>query len=186
MSSDFTDKQVAFIQEYLIDLNATQAAIRAGYSKDTAGQIGYENLKKPEISQAIAAALAERAERTQITQDYVLATVVETIERCKQAVPVLDRKGEPVMVETAAGELAPAYTFNASAILQGAKLLGDHLGTFKQSIELSGPNGGAIETRLVPNLSHLTDDELEQAESIAAKLAGDSAGIDGDQGGEGA
>lgn len=136
--SSFTEKQAAFVREYLIDLNATQAAIRAGYSKDTAGAIGHENLKKPEIASAIAAALAERSERTQITQDYVLATVVEAIERSKQAVPVLDRRGRPVMVETSQGELAPAYIFNASAVLQGAKLLGEHLGTFKQHIEHGG------------------------------------------------
>jgi hypothetical protein len=50
-------------------------AIRVGYSKDTAAQIGYENLRKPEIADALGKALAERSQRTQITQDYVLDTV---------------------------------------------------------------------------------------------------------------
>lgn len=67
-----TDKQQAFVREYLIDLNATQAAIRAGYSADTARSIGFENLTKPDIQEAIAEAQAARAERTQITQDMVL------------------------------------------------------------------------------------------------------------------
>lgn len=67
-----TAKQQRFVEEYLIDLNATQAAIRAGYSEDTAGQTGHENLKKPEIVTAIAKAQQERSERTQITQDRVL------------------------------------------------------------------------------------------------------------------
>lgn len=67
-----TPKQELFVQEYLVDLNATQAAIRAGYSAKTAGQIGDENLKKPQIKAAIDAAMAERVERTQITQDRVL------------------------------------------------------------------------------------------------------------------
>lgn len=49
-----TDKQQRFCQEYVIDLNATQAAIRAGYSEDTAGAIGWENLKKPEIQSFIS------------------------------------------------------------------------------------------------------------------------------------
>jgi len=44
-----TEKQLAFVDEYLVDLNATQAAIRAGYSSDTAASIGHENLTKPEI-----------------------------------------------------------------------------------------------------------------------------------------
>lgn len=70
--AELTSKQLLFVQEYLIDLNATQAAIRAGYSEDTAGQIGYENLKKPEIEAAISAAMKEREERTKITQDMVV------------------------------------------------------------------------------------------------------------------
>jgi phage terminase small subunit len=144
MPDDFTDKQAAFIQEYLIDLNATQAAIRAGYSADTAAQIGYENLRKPDIAQAIAEALAERSQRTQITQDYVLNTVLETIERCRQAVPVLDRKGAPVLVETRDGSVAPAYVFDAKSIINGAKLLGEHIGAFKQHVELTGKNGAPL------------------------------------------
>lgn len=67
-----TPKQERFVQEYLIDLNATQAAIRAGYSQRTASSIGEENLRKPEISAAIQAAKEARSERTHITQDRVL------------------------------------------------------------------------------------------------------------------
>lgn len=67
-----TAKQATFVQEYLIDLNATQAAIRAGYSSKTAGAVGFENLQKPEIASAIAAAQQKRSERTGITQDRVL------------------------------------------------------------------------------------------------------------------
>lgn len=68
-----TPKQEAFVREYLIDLNATQAAIRAGYSEKTAGAVGHENLTKPEIAKAIAAAQFGRAERTGINADWVLA-----------------------------------------------------------------------------------------------------------------
>ena len=67
-----TDKQRRFVEEYLIDLNATQAAIRAGYSPDTAKEIGCENLTKPNISKAIAKAMAERSRRTGISQDRVI------------------------------------------------------------------------------------------------------------------
>lgn len=52
-SPNLTDKQRAFVLEYVKDWNATQAAIRAGYSEETAGSIGHENLKKPEIRQLI-------------------------------------------------------------------------------------------------------------------------------------
>lgn len=65
-------KQQRFVDEYLIDLNATQAAIRAGYSPKTATAIASENLSKPSISAAIACAMAERSKRTGITQDRIL------------------------------------------------------------------------------------------------------------------
>lgn len=69
---EMTDKQRRFVEEYLVDLNATQAAIRAGYSEKTAGQIGDENLKKPEIKQAIQARRKELSEKVEITQERVL------------------------------------------------------------------------------------------------------------------
>lgn len=76
-----TKKQKAFIQEYLVDLNATQAAIRAGYSKKTAYSIGQENLSKPEIQQALQEAQKRREKRTEVTQDYVIAKLREIVEK---------------------------------------------------------------------------------------------------------
>lgn len=67
-----TPKQAAFVAEYLVDLNATQAALRAGYSAKTAFRIGAENLQKPAVMQAIAEAKAKRAERTEVTADMVV------------------------------------------------------------------------------------------------------------------
>lgn len=70
-------KQRRFVEEYLVDLNATQAAIRAGYSRKTAASIGEENLRKPEIQAAIKAAMTARQERTEITQDRVIAELAK-------------------------------------------------------------------------------------------------------------
>ncbi|MDD2401682.1 MAG: terminase small subunit [Clostridia bacterium] len=67
-----TAKQQRFVDEYLIDLNATQAAIRAGYSTETAAVIGCENLIKPNIKSSVDKALAKRSRRAGITQDRVL------------------------------------------------------------------------------------------------------------------
>lgn len=67
-----TKKQKRFVEEYLIDLNATQAAIRAGYSPDTAEQISYQLLQKTSVSVEISRAMAERSKRTGISQDRVL------------------------------------------------------------------------------------------------------------------
>lgn len=67
-----TKKQQLFVEEYLIDLNATQAAIRAGYSARSAEAIGLENLGKPRIAEEIAKAMAERSKRTGINADRIV------------------------------------------------------------------------------------------------------------------
>ena len=145
-----TPKQERFVAEYLVDLNATQAAIRAGYSKKTAQMIGSENLSKPMIAAAVATAQAKRSERVEITQDYVLTTIRETIERCKQAEAVKYQNGDQVFVDTPDGKRAPAYKFEASAVLKGAELLGRHLAMFTDKTE----NRHTVE--------NLTDEELDE------------------------
>lgn len=67
-----TDKQRAFVAEYLVDLNATQAAIRAGYSVKSAARISIELLNKSHVASAIGSAQAKRERRTEITQDMVV------------------------------------------------------------------------------------------------------------------
>ena len=67
-----TPKQERFVQEYLVDLNATQAAIRAGYSKKTAHVIGPELMTKPDVQAAIKAAMDKRSEKTGLTAERVL------------------------------------------------------------------------------------------------------------------
>lgn len=72
-----TPKQTLFVKEYLVDLNATQAAIRAGYSEKTAGQIGEQNLKKLEIANEIQKGMNSRSERIGITSDTVLQEIAK-------------------------------------------------------------------------------------------------------------
>lgn len=67
-----TAKQELFCKEYLVDLNATQAAIRAGYSEKTAKEIGCENLTKPNIQEYIKEAMNKRSQKVEIDADYVL------------------------------------------------------------------------------------------------------------------
>jgi hypothetical protein len=76
-----TAKQERFVEEYLIDLNATQAAVRAGYSENTARQTGTENLSKPYIAEVIEAAITERSERTELTQDMVINELRKSASR---------------------------------------------------------------------------------------------------------
>lgn len=66
-----TPKQQRFVEEYLIDLNASQAAIRAGYSEKTAGAVGHENLKKPEIQDSLKDAIEKRSEESGLTVEKI-------------------------------------------------------------------------------------------------------------------
>lgn len=111
-----TPKQRLFVAEYLVDLNATQAAIRAGYSKKTAKEQASRLLTNAHISDAIQKAFDKRIERTEIDADYVLHMTNELLERCMQHTPVLDRNGNPT------GE----YQFDSAGAARALKLLGDH------------------------------------------------------------
>ena len=142
-----TDKQTAFVREYLVDLNATQAAIRAGYSERTASRIGPQLLGKTCVREAIEKAQAKRARRVEVTQDYVLANLVEVVERTMQRAPVLDRKGEQVTDE----EGRAVWTFDAKGANRALELLGKHLGIFADRVraEVSGPDGGPVASEIV-------------------------------------
>ncbi len=78
--AELTAKQARFVEEYLIDLNATQAAIRAGYSERTAEKIGSENLRKPEVAAAIEMARSNRSKETKIDAAWVLTRLSEEAE----------------------------------------------------------------------------------------------------------
>jgi phage terminase small subunit len=126
---DLTPKQAMFCKEYIIDLNGTQAAIRAGYSQKTARQIADQLLSKLDIQQYVQSLMDKRVERTEITADYVLNGIKETIEKCSQAVKAAD------------GD----YKFDSGAVLKGYELLGKHLKLFTDKTEHTGKDGGAID-----------------------------------------
>ncbi len=142
-----TDKQAAFVRQYLVDLNATQAAIRAGYSERTANAQAGRLLANVGIREAIEKAQAKRAQRVEVTQDYVLSNLVEVVERTMQRAPVLDRKGEQVTDE----EGRAVWTFDAKGANRALELLGKHLGIFTDKIraEVSGPDGGPMASEIV-------------------------------------
>jgi len=128
-----TDKQEQFCREYLIDLNATQAAIRAGYSENTAGSTGHENMMKPEIRTRIGELMDERKGRTMIDSDFVITSLIEVANRCQQAVPVMEF--DPVdkcMVQKRDGAGDAVYEFDSSGANRALELLGKHLGTFEK------------------------------------------------------
>jgi len=137
MADNLTPKQAQFVSEYLIDLNATQAAIRCGYSAKTAEQQGSRLLSNVKVAAEIRKAQEARSERTQVTQDWVLTRLASVVERCLQAEPVLDRKGDRVLIETPLGDEVPAYTFNAAGANGALGLLGKHLGMFTEKVDMN-------------------------------------------------
>ncbi|WP_210458956.1 terminase small subunit [Pantoea ananatis] len=92
-----TDKQEMFCREYLIDLNATQAAIRAGYSEKTARASGHENLTKPNIQSRIADLKSQRNEQVNIDAAYVLRRLVEIDEMDVMDILLANGELKPVM-----------------------------------------------------------------------------------------
>lgn len=146
-----TNKQKRFVEEYLIDFNATQSAIRAGYSVDTAKDIGCENLAKPNIKKAINKALAERSRRTGITQDRV----VQELARIAfvNFNDIVNENGE-IKTDASADDLACVESYkveNGDSIngssskrevklaskMKALELLGKHLGMFSDKFDVN-------------------------------------------------
>ena len=148
-------RQQRFVEEYLVDLNATQAAIRAGYSRNCAGQIGEENLKKPQIAAAVAEAKRERSVATKIDAEWVLRQAVELHRRCMQEIKPARNPNTRQQMKDEDGNLL--FTFNAAAANRALELIGKHveIGAWKERIEVSSElslvdriNRGRAQSRL--------------------------------------
>lgn len=179
--NELTPKQRAFVREYLIDLNATQAAIRAGYSEKTARSVAAENLTKPNIAAAIESAMKLRANRTDITADRVLKELAKIgFADIRKAVKwqsamiteednpeggdiaviktVVTNTVQMVASEELDDETAAAIAEVSQNAAGGVKIklhdkraalvdIGKHLGMFKEKVEVTGKDGGPVETK---------------------------------------
>jgi len=144
-----TDKQKRFVEEYLIDLNATQAAIRAGYSPDTAEQIGHQQLKKTSVANAIAIEQAKRSKRTGVSQDRVvrelakiafanLTDVVNTFDGSVIASADRDDLACIQSIKVKQTESMTEREVKLADKTRALELLGKHLGMFRDRLEVSG------------------------------------------------
>lgn len=169
-----TGLQKLFVQEYLVDLNATQAAVRAGYSPKTANEMAAKLMKNEKIQAAIQQAMSAREKRTMITQDRVLAelakigfadikqylkykttkTVVdydpetgEPVIDYKQIIDVIDSSqvDGSVIQEVSIGKDG-TFKFKLHDKMAALDKIGKHLGMFTDKMELTGKDGGPVQT----------------------------------------
>ena len=150
-------KQAAFVAEYLIDLNATQAAIRAGYSEKSAARISVELLNKTQVCEAIKKAQAKRTERTEITADRVVTELAkiafadprDLMEWGPNGVMLKDSS---TLTEEQAASVAEVAEGNGGTLrlkkhdkVKALELLGRHIGMFRDKVETE-VSGGVVLT----------------------------------------
>lgn len=189
MKNMLTPKQSMFVEEYLVDLNATQAAIRSGYSKKTARQVGSQNLSKPNIQAAITKAMDERSKRTGITADRVLKEIAsmsfadireiftksgqlravhsmpDRISAAVQSVEVVVRPtGE--LDDDGNREVAHVHKIRLADKLKGLEMLCKHLGLFNDNSSLT-PGGVHITMNYGPPEGR----EISQGKTIEGEQA---------------
>jgi phage terminase small subunit len=156
-----TPKQQRFVEEYLIDLNATQSAIRAGYSAKRKDQAGFELLRNPEIAQAIAIAQEERSRETKIDAAWLLKRLAAEAEA--DAADLYDEHGslKPVkewpkiwrqgliqgmdieQISVDGSSIGTVAKIKLSDRVKRLELIGKHVGVqaFKEQIEITGNLG---------------------------------------------
>ena len=185
MSPKTTPKQRRFAEEYLVDLNAKQAAIRAGYSARTAKEQAHQLLAKPQVQALIQNAQRARSERTQIDADWLLRRLADQADAnladlfnadgsMKAVVdwPEVWRKGLVAGVEvfeefagTGKDRVQVGWVRKVKLVdrLKGLELIGRHVvvGAFRDKVEHSGPAGGPIPVAM----------NAEEFRAIAAELA---------------
>lgn len=178
---NLTKKQKMFVAEYLVDLNATQAAIRAGYSEKNAGKIGPELLGKTRISEAIQEQMDARENRTLITADKVLeelakigfSNLADYIQVQKDGTAYVDlskltREQAAAVQEITVDEYVEGSGDDAKAIkkvklklidkIRALELIGKHLAMWVERHEHTGKDGSPIQAEV----SELTPEERQQ------------------------
>ncbi len=114
-----TDRMKTFCEEYLVDLNATQAVVRAGYKTKYPNRVAFQLMENPAVRISIDALRAERSKSSDVTKDFVLRGIQKAIRLAEES-------------------------NNLNALLRGHELLARHLGMFVERTEISGPDGEAI------------------------------------------
>ena len=122
-----------FCQEYVVDYNGTQAAIRAGYKEKSARQQASRLLTSEEVLTRISELQKDQLDRLALSQDYVVLQLLETYKCCREPSPVL--RYDP---STGEMEETGIYQFDSKGALRALELIGKHLGMFSDKVHVSG------------------------------------------------
>jgi len=181
-----TPKQARFVEEYLVDLNATQAAIRAGYSAKTANEQGARLLANVSVRSALSEAMQSRSKRTEITQDRVLKEIAKIAfgdaravmkwgpggVRLKESSELTDDEAAFVSeVSESTSATGGSLKLKTNDKVGALKLLGDHLGMFRQKVEVTGKDGKDLLPMSAGVLVVPAAMSVEDWEKAAAKAA---------------
>lgn len=148
-----TDKQQRFVDEYLIDLNATQAAIRAGYSTKYADREGYKLVENSRVSEAISRKMAARSRRTGVNQDRVVielakiafVNISDLVDTDTATILPTARKEDLACIEsvkykqmpTKSGDMGVEREVKIASKLKALELLGKHLGMWSDKFNVT-------------------------------------------------
>lgn len=182
----FSIRERSFVEEYLVDFNGTQAAIRAGYSARTAGSIASELLKRPKIADALETAKANRLARTQYAADKVLAEM-STLAHSSVEHYAVSIEGAVTLAEGAPPDAMRAVkkVKRKTRILKDGtvehdvelelwdkptplKLMGRHVGLFPDRVEVTGANGAPLQAMTEADLAQRAAELAAQAARLAA------------------
>lgn len=136
-----TPKQDLFVHEYLVDLNAKQAAIRAGYSPKTAEWIGPQLLQKTHVQDELAKRQARRSARLEIRAEDVLRRLLASAENGQQLIPVVGLDGQQIIGKDGQPVWRQLDASNANKALE---LIGKHVGLFNDKLTLSLEGDAAL------------------------------------------
>lgn len=153
-----TDLQARFAEEYIVDLNGRQAAIRAGSKAKNPDPAASEFLSNPKVAEYVSALQLSRSQRTQIDADWVLVQSVKLYQRCANEISVYrDRKGDPILDENDNLQ----FVFNAAGAAKALELVGKHVGVqaFKENLSIAM---GVV----VIDPAAMTDEQLRALASI--------------------
>ena len=130
-----TKQRLLFCKEYIIDLNATQAAIRAKYSEHTARQIGSKLLTLVDTQEEIQRLMNKRAQKVEITAENILNSILDIRDTCAQKFDIKDTEGNVI----------GKSIYDINGALKSNELLGKHLKLFTDKVEHSGDVGIKVE-----------------------------------------